>query len=100
MPDASAQVPCFTRGIVLDGTLLRGRTEMLLLSFRACDASRVAPLALNACSGTLLALRDPAGAQDVRASQSVIRLLISSGRSTSMKWPTPSISSASDPGPA
>ena len=36
--------------------------------------------------------------QDVRASQSVIRLLISSGRSTSMKCPTPSISSASEPG--
>ncbi len=42
----------------------------------------------------------PSQRQDVRASQSVIRLLISSGRSTSMKCPTPSISSESEPGPA
>ena len=35
----------------------------------------------------------------VRARKPVIRSLISAGRSTSMKWPTPSISSASEPGP-
>jgi len=37
--------------------------------------------------------------QDVLASQPVIRSLISCGRSTSMKWPTPSMSSEADPGP-
>lgn len=60
---------------------------------------RPAPRPDQSLPSSIPDLRDTARVYDVRDNQPVIRSLISAGRSTSMKCPTPSISSASEPGP-